>query len=126
MSERCIRCGLSAHLARASAGNGATQVFWWCARCQRYAAGSAYFVSQSYLKSIGIDIAALPIVTRSSEPQPHCERCGSLGAEYHHWAPKHLFEDAELWPGSYLCVEGHHKWHAIVTPLMCQRESANA
>lgn len=54
-----------------------------------------------------------------SEYRKPCERCGVLGAEYHHWAPFHLFGlESDKWPGSYLCVKCHHRWHSIVTPLM--------
>lgn len=48
-----------------------------------------------------------------------CEVCGSVGAEFHHWAPYHLFgQEANRWPTSYLCVECHNRWHKTVTPNM--------
>ncbi|WP_425518228.1 HNH endonuclease [Nitratireductor kimnyeongensis] len=48
-----------------------------------------------------------------------CERCGSTeGTEVHHWAPWHLFDDADEWPTSNLCKSCHTRWHRIVTPNM--------
>ena len=32
-----------------------------------------------------------------------CHKCGSYaGTELHHWAPRHLFDDADDWPQSFL------------------------
>jgi hypothetical protein len=45
---------------------------------------------------------------------PPCERCGAEGAnELHHWAPRHLFDDADGWPTSYLCKGCHVEWHRV-------------
>lgn len=43
---------------------------------------------------------------------PPCERCGSTaGTEYHHYAPRHLFPDADMWATGYLCRPCHTEWH---------------
>lgn len=43
---------------------------------------------------------------------PPCSRCGSnSGTEIHHWAPRAVFNDADLWPMSPLCVTCHRTWH---------------
>lgn len=55
------------------------------------------------------------------ETQP-CERCGNhQKVQYHHWAPRQLFDDADSWPGSYLCQPCHALWHRVVTPHMNRR-----
>ena len=52
------------------------------------------------------------------ETEP-CERCGSFQhLEIHHWAPWHLFNDADKWPTSTLCRTCHKTWHSTVTPQM--------
>lgn len=58
--------------------------------------------------------------------QTPCERCGATeaGVEVHHWAPRHLFDDADNWPVSYLCRSCHTEWHQVVTPDMSRRISA--
>lgn len=45
----------------------------------------------------------------ASEP---CARCGgTAGTQLHHWAPRAIFEDADLWPMAYLCPPCHRTWH---------------
>ena len=39
------------------------------------------------------------------------ESCKNEGTEYHHFAPRHLFQNYHEWPGCYLCVEHHTEWH---------------
>lgn len=44
-----------------------------------------------------------------------CTRCGSAsGTELHHWAPRAIFNDAELWPTSWLCPGCHRTWHQAI------------
>lgn len=45
-----------------------------------------------------------------------CQHCEARGAEAHHIAPKHLFEDADTWPLFYLCTPCHGLWHKRCTP----------
>ncbi len=48
-----------------------------------------------------------------------CEKCGRLGAEEHHWMPRHLNpEAADQWPTGFLCQSCHSEWHNTVTPGM--------
>ena len=50
-----------------------------------------------------------------------CRVCNAVGAEMHHWAPKHIFGDeAERWPKDLLCRTCHARWHNMVTPNMAQ------
>ena len=54
-----------------------------------------------------------------------CERCGDTGGvELHHWAPRSLFDDADLWPVSNLCRPCHQQWHGIVTPRLSSRKAS--
>ena len=44
-----------------------------------------------------------------------CERCGEVGVQYHHTAPKKVFgEDAESYPLVKLCTSCHDRWHKIM------------
>ena len=55
----------------------------------------------------------------------YCEKCGTPGAELHHWSPRHLFDaECEDWPVGYLCQPCHSTWHQIVTPNMCAAGAA--
>lgn len=61
---------------------------------------------------------------------PPCARCGVLGTELHHWAPRELFpDDFGAWPTTYLCPKHHQEWHNKVTikfrTLRLREERAN-
>jgi hypothetical protein len=60
-------------------------------------------------------LASLSAGADYSLNNPPCKRCGAIGTELHHWAPKELFEDAEQWPQDYLCPNCHYRWHKTVT-----------
>lgn len=66
----------------------------------------------------------LPIIDDHRDHVPGCARCGELGVEEHHWAPRHLFDDFGSWPTSYLCRSCHQEWHRVVTPNMSQRKAS--
>jgi hypothetical protein len=40
-----------------------------------------------------------------------CEHCGARGCEYHHFAPRAIFNDADSWPTAWLCPNCHRLWH---------------
>jgi hypothetical protein len=68
--------------------------------------------------------AALPVWADANHKIP-CEHCGEKnGVEFHHWAPRHLFDDADAWPTAWLCVKCHQLWHRVVTPNMSHRKAA--
>ena len=43
-------------------------------------------------------------------------QCHARDLEYHHFAPKALFLDHELWPKKWLCRDHHQEWHSVTTP----------
>jgi len=48
-----------------------------------------------------------------------CVRCGSAESVHmHHWAPRAVFEDHDLWGTIALCSLCHVHWHAVMTPGM--------
>lgn len=91
--------------------NGITQYKVYCTECREKGGAIAYDVLR------GVNTSTIKTI-RTHKIAP-CERCGSLdGSELHHWAPRHLFEDADEWPTSHLCRRCHMKWRRIVTPGM--------
>lgn len=77
------------------------------------------------LKALGLDRNSLPLAQCNVVTREICARCGGDDSvEYHHWAPRHLFDDADEWPGDYLCRPCHQKWHRIVTPSMSRRAAS--
>lgn len=48
----------------------------------------------------------------SDQSMPCCVAgCANIGTEYHHFAPRHLFDNPDGWPTGYLCKEHHNEWH---------------
>lgn len=118
----CVHCGVSldADLVRTITTSGTSQVYWKCLRCKRNANGPGKFIEHSKITKYGIKIENIPV--EKDYRTERCAVCGALGAEYHHWAPRHLFgDDADKWPGAHLCNKHHTLWHRLVTPLMSQR-----
>jgi hypothetical protein len=73
-------------------------------------------------ESVGVQ---WPVIRDYAAAMPECERCGDAsGIEVHHWAPRHLFRDADLWPTANLCRDCHQLWHRVVTPNMAQQRGA--
>jgi hypothetical protein len=106
-----------AALGKIRCSNGSIQYKAYCLECGGKGANFPYSDVE------GLDESRIPFL-REHDVVP-CERCGSTeGSEYHHWAPVHLFEDAEDWPKSYLCRKCHLEWHAKVTPKMSTFRSA--
>lgn len=72
-------------------------------------------LSHKKLKEIfGYTVDQIPIVYDNRKE--HCERCGTLGAENHHWAPSYKFSDSHRWPTSWLCQSCHREWHLTMDP----------
>jgi hypothetical protein len=120
--KHCLRCDkvVNAKLVRNITTSGVAQVYWQCPECKRNADGAAHFIKHDLLRQYVI-IDSLPIVQDYSKNERCAVRgCENIGAEYHHWAPHHLFPDADSWPTGYLCKFHHDYWHATVTPDMCK------
>lgn len=118
---RCSGVGTVAALGKIRCANGSFQYKAYCLEC------GGKGTNFPYSAIVGLDEDRIPVIS-DHEAVP-CERCGSReGWERHHWAPIHLFEDAEEWPKSYLCRECHAKWHRVVTPRMntAPRENTNS
>lgn len=76
------------------------------------------------LRALGKTRNDIPLANAGTETHEICARCGSdQDVQLHHWAPKHLFNDADRWPQDYLCHDCHHMWHKVTTPSMNRRAS---
>jgi len=63
-----------------------------------------------------------PLLKHTVFKNESCGRCGkNHSLQRHHWAPYHLFDDADEWPVSYLCIDCHALWHRKVTPEMAKK-----
>ena len=96
--------------------NDDRHVVEWCWACHSRATSNAIGTAEQ--ERLGIDKDTLEVVQDNRTPDYPCERCGEIATEYHHWAPRYLFDDCEEWPTSYLCRSCHRRWHDTVTPNM--------
>ena len=108
--KKC-KCGASKWaVAKMICASGQVKYPWYCRMCGR--ASNVYEPKHDHL-------VYAAVINDSTDNQ--CEKCGKMGAELHHWAPRHLFGDqADRWPVSFLCQECHATWHQAVTPDMGQ------
>ena len=88
--------------------NGTYQVIDYCIRCMCNA-NKTHILSHKQVEDLG----DLPILGDYAKDAPPCDICGSRdGTEYHHWAVRHIFkDDADQWPGAFLCRSHHSEWH---------------
>jgi hypothetical protein len=104
------------------ASNGVRHYHLRCVRCRGVHGDGAVPHGDTLLQLI--DLASVPVYSDAGEWAATCERCGAHYAELHHWAPWHLFEDANEWPTAWLCRDCHTLWHSIVTPEMHRKRTA--
>lgn len=113
----CTRENNVVALGRVLCRNGTEQFKAVCLEC----GGKGGSLPFADVANIEADVVPL-IAEHVANP---CERCGSeSGSELHHWAPRHLFDDADEWPQSYLCRDCHAEWHSTVTPKMSSSRGA--
>jgi hypothetical protein len=99
-------------------------VYWYCESCEHAINKPPKWLPHDLVSKFVI-IDNLPVIGDYSQNE-HCAVCGKPGTEYHHWAPRHKFGDeADSWPGAYLCKKHHDQWHQIVTPTMCIKPQVN-
>ena len=111
----CSQCGVYGkfNLAKRLNVSGTFMYFHRCESCQPRGPTiqpKEMWLSKQWVREHLVDPKTVPDV-EGEQPIPTCAVCGCPGAEYHHWAPQAIFEDADKWPVSYLCRTCHRKWH---------------
>ena len=104
----CKRCDIDGEIFRQINSNGARVVVERCPICGRNPnAGKPFLPVKDY------DWDTLPLLKDFTPDAPACEYigCQNKGVEYHHYAPRHLFDDADSWGTGYLCMYHHRLWH---------------
>lgn len=118
-TRHCEKCNRDtrAELVRTLSNSGVSMVYWRCIPCKRPITTKPKYISHDLIRKENIDIEQLPIAI-SYVGTEVCAVCGEPGTEYHHFAPRYLFDDADRWPTAYLCKKHHKEWHDKVTPMM--------
>lgn len=112
----CPKCRSEGRFVKVVKANNTASVMYQCrneyCRCN---IGNKLYGMPFVSKALVPDIEMLDTYyDRSKQEQCSVKGCTNLGAENHHWAPKHIFGDeCELWPQSSLCREHHDLWHRL-------------
>jgi len=104
---RCKNCNINCILYKQINASGAVVVVERCPDCGRNPnKGHPFLPKAEGWESLPLfedySIGAEPCAVRG---------CTNIGTEYHHFSPRHIFEDADDWPTGYLCKEHHKEWH---------------
>jgi len=106
----CPKCNVEGQFMKGIKTNGTFNVQYRCKKCSSNIGFWLY--SYCYLPNRLFDLDALPVWDAHREVNVCCyEGCGRTDTELHHFAPRHLFEDAHNWPVMPLCREHHALWH---------------
>ena len=106
----CVHCQKRAiRRMKKRISNGAYQVIDVCLNCGQNARGNNIYIP--HLQA-GFPLEEIPLWQDLIQDSPPCYVCKRReGTELHHFAPRHIFEDAEDWPKEYLCKDCHARWH---------------
>lgn len=104
--------GHDTYLATIRKANDTLEVREWCRHCTYWNGGWSFARLQ---QEHGVTPDQLPIERDYLDDADPCavRGCRNPGAEYHHWAPQSIFEDADMWPISPLCQQHHRNWHDL-------------
>jgi len=116
----CPQCGGKSKVVCTKCQNQADHYWWRCVSCGENVLKRwiSHKEAEEITAKYGKTIRDIQLFFDYSGSQV-CSVCGSSeGVELHHFAPKHLFQDAEKWPMTFLCKKCHSRWHERVTPNM--------
>ena len=96
--------------------NGSLQVVWTCRTCGYRSTPIPHYVAERH-----VHVRELPIIEDYAGLYARCivRGCGSDEVEWHHLAPRAIFEDAaDDWGIIALCRKHHQEWGERVTPQL--------
>lgn len=104
----CPHCKIDCNMYRQINQSGSKVVVERCPKCRRNPNNGKPFYSKK-----GYDWDSLPLFEDYTINSPKCEvkGCTNTGVEYHHFSPRHLFENCDDWPTGWLCKPHHIEWH---------------
>lgn len=105
---RCKHCNVESVIYRQINTSGARVVVERCPKCRTNPNTNRPFLSVK-----DYDWFSLPLFEDMSKDAEPCsyKGCKNIGTEYHHFAPRHLFDDADNWLTGWLCKYHHALWH---------------
>ena len=124
LSNLCPHCGGTPILWRQINGNGAQVIVARCSQCDRIPNMKQPFLP----KAEHPNWQEYPIYQDNTQQAEPCSvrGCRNVGTELHHFAPAHLFDNADDWATGYLCMEHHREWHAKTKTGMFAKRKVEA
>lgn len=107
----CPSCQIECVIGGMITRSGSKVVIERCPECRRNPNPQ-----NAFLPKKNFEWESLPLLEDYSVDAPKCavKGCENIGVEYHHFAPRHLFNGrADDWPTCYLCREHHTEWHEL-------------
>ena len=104
----CPRCGTNCEIYKQYNRSGSLVVVERCPECRSNPAPQ-----RAFLPKKDYDVDNLPLFEDYTKEAERCgvKGCENIGVEYHHYAPRHLFDNADDWAVGWLCREHHREWH---------------
>lgn len=104
----CKRCNIPCRIYGQINTSGTHVVVERCPQC-----GGNPNTGRPFLPIKDYDWDSLPLFDDLSKTAEPCavRGCHNIGTEYHHFAPRHLFDNADDWPTAWLCKIHHREWH---------------
>ena len=113
--EPCKKCGANNfNVGRFVASSGTMQFPWYCVKCKHK---TNLLVKKEVIeKNLKIKSKKInDFYYLGASELKNCDVCGVIGAELHHYAPRHIGgDDCDKWTTGYLCTKHHKEWHEMI------------
>lgn len=105
----CPFCGGDLILWRQRNANGAEVIVSRCCKCDRIPNSKQPFLPKADYPHW----QEFPLYQDNTQFSEPCavRGCNRRDTELHHFAPRHLFNNADDWTTAYLCSVHHREWH---------------
>ena len=112
--DKCNFCGNPPRLVKSIGSDGSVRIYYYCDNCRKNAIRPAFWISKKQFTNEQIE--SIPILIDGTiEAEPCAYHGCSKPGQYHHAAPRYIFDnEADKFPGFYLCLEHHRQWHDTV------------
>jgi hypothetical protein len=118
----CPRCGGEPVLYREKNSNGADVITARCHLCNGFVDSRHRYLP----KDEHPNWKDYPLFRDLTKESPKCSvnGCNNHDVEWHHYAPRSLFANADDWAAGWLCMAHHLEWHEKTkTGMFAKRKS---
>src|SRR5574343_282456 len=104
----CKYCDVEGVVYAIIISSGAKVIGERCPKC-----GQNTIKGKPFLSKTDYVWESLPLLSDATASAEPCsvKGCNNKGVQLHHFAPRHLFNNADDWATGYLCQKHHEEWH---------------